>query len=55
MKKWHCLPKTEYTKLVSNAAPEIYEHEINAPRDIKQVANFQAAETIKMKLSRDDL
>ena len=55
MKKSHDRPNVEYKRLVANAPTSIDEHEVTAPRNIKQVANFQSNERRKLRISRDDL
>lgn len=49
------VPAQHYRELVADADGPIEEHELNAPRDIKQVQNFQAAERSKLRLSHDGL
>lgn len=55
MKVKQGLPSNVYKELVAEAPSEYNEHLVTAPRDIKQVQNFQAATRQKMRISRDAL
>ena len=48
-------PSNEYKRLVSAAPTTIDDHEVSAPKDMKQVENFQAAERKTLRISRDAL
>ena len=48
-------PCNVYKKLVVEAPSEINAHEVSAPRNFKQVQNFQAAERQKLKLTQDEM
>ena len=48
-------PSNVYKRLVVAAPTTIDDHEVSAPRDMKQVEHFQAAERKKLRLSRDAL